>query len=83
MSNIDVYVQHALTTRFEDLPDAVVEKTGIFLLDSLGVGIAGAGASLASAVRASAQGWGLVFNGLPGGIQLQDELSFASEQFLP
>lgn len=59
MSNIDVYVQHALTTRFEDLPDAVVEKTGIFLLDSLGVGIAGAGASLASAVRASAQGWGL------------------------
>lgn len=58
MSNIDIYVSHALTTQFEDLPADVYEKAKIFLFDSLGVGIAGAGASLAAPVRACVKGWG-------------------------
>ena len=56
-SNIDAIVAHGLNTRFEDLPAAVFESVKVFLLDSLGVGIAGAGAPLTAAVRACADGW--------------------------
>jgi 2-methylcitrate dehydratase PrpD len=58
MSNIDIYVSHALNTRFSDLPADVVEKTKVFLFDSLGVGIAGAGAALAGPIRACVRDWG-------------------------
>ncbi|MEL6694572.1 MAG: MmgE/PrpD family protein, partial [Pseudomonadota bacterium] len=51
------FVRHGQETQFGDLsPDAVVAiKT--YLLDTLGVGIAGASIPLTEAVRASAQAW--------------------------
>ena len=41
MTAADRFAGHALDTKFTDLPTAVVEKAKIFVLDSLGVGIAG------------------------------------------
>ena len=35
------FAAHALETRFSDLNGAVVQRTKVFVLDSLGVGIAG------------------------------------------
>ena len=35
------FADHALGTRFADLPPAAVERAKAFVLDSLGVGIAG------------------------------------------
>jgi 2-methylcitrate dehydratase PrpD len=57
-SNIDAIVAHGLNTQFEDIPERVVEKVKVFLLDSLGVGVAGAGAPLTSVVRDCAAIWG-------------------------
>ena len=49
---------HAAAVRFEDLPPAVVARAKTFILDTLGVGIAGSTAQGAAAVLAAAQGWG-------------------------
>ena len=38
------FADHALGTRFADLPPAAVERAKVFVLDSLGVGIAGSSA---------------------------------------
>ncbi|KAF2643772.1 MmgE/PrpD [Massarina eburnea CBS 473.64] len=38
------FATHALTTRFEDLPDDAVAQAKVFILDTLGVGIAGSSA---------------------------------------
>lgn len=58
MTNTDAFVAHALNLRFEDIPAPVAEKAKIFLLDSLGVGIAGAGAPLTDTVRKTTLSWG-------------------------
>lgn len=52
------FVRHGLTARFEDMPPSALSAVKIFLLDSLGVGIAGAGNPLAARVRQVAQKWG-------------------------
>lgn len=57
-SNIDRIVAHGLGASFEDLPDRAVTAVKTYLLDSLGVGIAGANTPLTPKVRAAASGWG-------------------------
>jgi len=55
---LDRVVDHVIATKFEDLPSAVVAKTKTFLLDTIGVGIAGsAGAGIAE-LKQVAAGWG-------------------------
>lgn len=52
------FADHALDTRFADLPPAVVEKAKVFVLDSLGVGIAGSSVEGADGLTKVAAGWG-------------------------
>jgi len=54
---IDAFVRHGLETRFEDLTPAAVKAVKTYLLDTLGVGIAGAAIPLTDGVRASAKSW--------------------------
>ncbi|KCZ53333.1 hypothetical protein HY29_03690 [Hyphomonas beringensis] len=61
-SNIDLIVKHGLHTQFGDIPVDVVEKVKTFLLDSFGVGIAGASASITSIVRSCVGGWGVGYD---------------------
>lgn len=49
---------HVLDTRFEDIPAAAVEKVQTFLLDTLGVGIAGSSGAQVPELIALARGWG-------------------------
>ena len=52
------FAAHALDTRFADLPSIVVERAKIFILDSLGVGIAGSSVEGAEGLLRVAAGWG-------------------------
>ena len=52
------FAAHALATRFDDLPQAAVERAKVFILDSLGVGIAGSSVPHAQALLAIAAHWG-------------------------
>lgn len=54
---VEASVRHGLETRFEDLSGDAVRAIKTYLLDTLGVGIAGANVPLTKAVRASAQAW--------------------------
>jgi len=52
------FAAHAIATRFDDLPKAAVERAKVFILDSLGVGIAGSSVPPAEALLAMAARWG-------------------------
>ena len=52
------FASHALDTRFTDLPAVAIERTKIFVLDSLGVGIAGSSVEGAEGLMRVAAGWG-------------------------
>ncbi len=52
------FAAHALDTRFADLPSGAVQKAKLFILDSLGVGIAGSSADGAEGLLQVAAGWG-------------------------
>ena len=52
------FAEHALTTRFDDLSPEAVRAAKIFILDSIGVGIAGSSVSGADGLLAAASGWG-------------------------
>lgn len=54
---IDAFVQHGLETRYEDLSADALRAVKTYLLDTIGVGIAGAAVPLTDAVRASASAW--------------------------
>lgn len=54
---VDAFVSHGLNSKFEDLSAEAVRAVKIYLLDTLGVGIAGAAIPLTKAVRASANAW--------------------------
>ncbi len=54
---IDAIVEHGLNTKFEDMPPHAVHAVKTFLLDTIGVGIAGANAPLSKKIRASASRW--------------------------
>ena len=51
-------VRHAACLQFEDLPAATVESVRTFLIDTFGVGVAGANGPRLDGVIAAAQGWG-------------------------
>lgn len=53
----EAFVRHALGLRWETMPEAAQGAVKTFLLDSLGVGIAGAGAPLTANVRQAALAW--------------------------
>jgi len=55
---LDRVVDHVIHTRFEDLPQAVVDKTKTFLLDTLGVGIAGSAGAGIPELKQVAATWG-------------------------
>lgn len=54
---VDAFVAHGLKTEFDALPPAAVRAIKTFVLDTIGVGIAGASVPLTRNVRASAEGW--------------------------
>lgn len=54
----EVLVDHALSLRWQDIPEDARAMAHTFLHDSLGVGVAGRNAAHADAVLAMAQGWG-------------------------
>ena len=58
MTSAEAFARHALTTRYDDLSQAAKEAAKTFILDTLGVGIAGRNAAYADAVFAAAKGWG-------------------------
>lgn len=61
MSGFDIegaFAAHAVRTRFADLPPAAVAKAKTFLLDTLGVGIAGRTGAQAEAIARLAAAWG-------------------------
>jgi aconitate decarboxylase len=52
---IRLFAEHVSRTRFEDLPEAAIEAAHIFILDTLGVGLAGTnGPRVADVIGASA-----------------------------
>jgi 2-methylcitrate dehydratase PrpD len=52
------FAEHALGIRFSDLPAAAVERAKVFVLDSLGVGIAGSSVEGGAGLLQVASGWG-------------------------
>jgi 2-methylcitrate dehydratase PrpD len=52
------FAAHALETRFSDLPAAAVERAKVYVLDSLGVGIAGSSVEGGEGLLRVASGWG-------------------------
>ena len=64
---IDRFADHVVGTRYEDIPEAAIRAAKVFILDSLGVGLAGTRApwvrewvasSQAMAPGAGARVWG-------------------------
>ena len=51
------FAAHALNTRFEDLSDDAVRQAKVFILDSVGVGIAGSSIENADGLLQVASGW--------------------------
>ena len=52
------FAAHALETRFSDLSAAAVERAKVYVLDSLGVGIAGSSVEGGDGLMRVASGWG-------------------------
>ncbi len=52
------FAAHALETQFTDLPAAAVQRAKVFVLDSLGVGIAGSTVEGGAGLLRVASGWG-------------------------
>jgi 2-methylcitrate dehydratase PrpD len=52
------FAAHALETRFSDLPPAAVDRAKVYVLDSLGVGIAGSSVEGGDGLVRVAAGWG-------------------------
>lgn len=58
MTAADRFASHALDTSFADLPAAAVDSAKVFVLDSLGVGIAGSSVEGGDGLMRVAAGWG-------------------------
>lgn len=58
MNSTEVLTRHALTVRFDDLPEPVVRAAKVFILDTLGVGVAGKNAPYAEEIFQTAKTWG-------------------------
>lgn len=57
-NSADRVARHVVTTRYEDLPPLAVEKVKTFLLDTIGVGIAGTSGAQIDELKAVARSWG-------------------------
>ena len=55
---VDRLAQHVVTTRWSDLDAHAVGKAKTFLLDTLGVGVAGVSGALVDELIATVRGWG-------------------------
>jgi len=55
----ETFARHVVSTRYEDLPQAAIERAKVFILDTFGVGIAGSSAPGAGELRQAASGWGV------------------------
>ena len=49
---------HVAHTRYEDLPPAAIDKMKTFLIDTIGVGIAGSSGAQISELKETVRGWG-------------------------
>ena len=58
MDAIHAFADHVATTRFEDLPGEAVEAAKVFILDTLGVGLAGSIGPRAGDLAAVQSRWG-------------------------
>jgi aconitate decarboxylase len=58
MTAAERFARHALETKFTDLPDPAVERAKVYVLDSLGVGIAGSSVDGGEGLLRMASGWG-------------------------
>lgn len=58
MSATEAFARHALETPFAAMPDAARRAAGVFILDTIGVGVAGARAAKARAILDTARRWG-------------------------
>jgi 2-methylcitrate dehydratase PrpD len=54
----EAFAKHAVRTRFEDLPPGAVRAAKTFLLDTLGVALAGSSGANVTTVRDLARSWG-------------------------
>jgi 2-methylcitrate dehydratase PrpD len=52
------FARHVVSTRFEDLGQDAIDRAKVFILDTLGVGIAGSSASGSDALAGAARAWG-------------------------
>jgi len=55
----ELFAAHVAGARYEDIPQAAIERAKVFILDSLGVGIAGSTAPGRSEILAAAWRWGM------------------------
>ena len=53
----EIFSKHITNSKFEDLDDITVKKIKIFLLDTLGVGIAGSTGAKISELKSVANNW--------------------------
>jgi 2-methylcitrate dehydratase PrpD len=58
MTAAEHFAAHAIDTRLADLPDAIRERAAVYILDSLGVGIAGSSVEGGQGLLRVASGWG-------------------------
>src|SRR5690348_6268989 len=58
MTVAESFAAHALDTRFADLPEHARRRAAVYILDSLGVGIAGSSVEGGDALLRVASGWG-------------------------
>lgn len=54
---VSAFVAHGLSTQFDDLSDDAVAAVKTYVLDTIGVGVAGAAVPLTATVRTAAQNW--------------------------
>jgi aconitate decarboxylase len=59
MDAIAAFCDHAMRTRFGDLPSEVVRAAKIFMLDTLGVGVAGSSEPMAGRLAQVQDAWGV------------------------
>jgi len=58
MDAIAAFAEHVVRTRFEDLPGSAIEAAKTFILDTLGVGIAGSSGPMAGELAQMQETWG-------------------------
>lgn len=58
MDAIATFADHVVRTRFEDLPDKAISAAKTFILDTLGVGIAGSSGPMACELAEAQEVWG-------------------------